>query len=349
MPDDWHVHLRQGLMLDYVVEFSGRQFLNNLVMPNIDPPVTDVKRAEKYLDQIFGHSRTLRQINTRLALYLTRDTTAQTLYSAKQRIIAAKYYPHGGTTNSGSGLSTPWDLQSGVLEAMTELDIVLCLHAEVTRDVQADELKRERDFMPHLYRLVENHPDLRIVVEHVSDRRMLDFILELDRPTRVAATITAHHPFLTIMDTKHDPHVRCMPTAKLAEDRDYLAQIILEADQHQQIFFGSDSAPHMIENKLGGAAGIWSSPAAIPVLWDHFDRMGNLRKWEAWEAFMCHNGAQFYGVEPVSSRRPTITLRREAWRMPEEYFGMKPWMGGKILDWQVEGMEWFTELGGPVE
>ncbi len=347
MPDDWHVHLRDGFIRDRVSAFSGIQFHNNLVMPNLVPPVLTKDDIVAYHEHLIGGSRFLDSLPTRMTLYLNRQTTPEIIADAKLYALAAKYYPHGGTTNSGSGLSSPRDLADGVLRMMEELNMVLCLHAEVTRDQQADELLRERDFIPHLDWLVHAYPSLRIVVEHVSDRRMLDYVFEL--PATVAATITAHHPFITLDDAKYDPHCHCMPIAKTPKDRDYLAQRILEADELPKIFFGSDSAPHPIENKQGGAAGVWSSPVAIPVLWDYFDTSGRATKWDAFLAFMCENGSRFYDVGPSLERRPKIVLRREAWRVPEEFSGMRPWRAGELLQWQVEGMEWFTERGGPVD
>ncbi|MBT5571128.1 MAG: amidohydrolase family protein, partial [Alphaproteobacteria bacterium] len=47
-PDDWHVHLRDGPMLDGVVNHTARQFARAIVMPNLAPPVTTVAAAESY-------------------------------------------------------------------------------------------------------------------------------------------------------------------------------------------------------------------------------------------------------------------------------------------------------------
>ena len=41
-PDDWHVHLRDGEMLERVAPFTARQFARAIVMPNLVPPVTSV-------------------------------------------------------------------------------------------------------------------------------------------------------------------------------------------------------------------------------------------------------------------------------------------------------------------
>jgi dihydroorotase len=51
-PDDWHVHLRDGAMLDLVADFTARQFARAIVMPNLTPPVTTVDQARAYRDRI---------------------------------------------------------------------------------------------------------------------------------------------------------------------------------------------------------------------------------------------------------------------------------------------------------
>ena len=45
-PDDWHVHLRDGEMLDRVAPHTARQFARAIVMPNLVPPVTRI--AEEF-------------------------------------------------------------------------------------------------------------------------------------------------------------------------------------------------------------------------------------------------------------------------------------------------------------
>ena len=50
-PDDWHVHLRDGVMLEAVAQHTARQFARAIVMPNLSPPVTTVAAADAYRDR----------------------------------------------------------------------------------------------------------------------------------------------------------------------------------------------------------------------------------------------------------------------------------------------------------
>ncbi|XOT98632.1 dihydroorotase, partial [Alcaligenes pakistanensis] len=39
-PDDWHLHLRDGAVLESVLGHTAAQFDRAIVMPNLTPPVT---------------------------------------------------------------------------------------------------------------------------------------------------------------------------------------------------------------------------------------------------------------------------------------------------------------------
>ena len=51
-PDDWHLHLRDGLMLQRVLPATARQFARAIVMPNLRPPITTVAAAREYRERI---------------------------------------------------------------------------------------------------------------------------------------------------------------------------------------------------------------------------------------------------------------------------------------------------------
>lgn len=345
LPNDLHVHLRDSPMMPDVLPFSAIQADHILPMPNTNPKLTTAELCVRYRDQLVSESRVLGEDQVVMVLYLTKDTTPQMIHdAARAGVRACKYYPDGGTTRSDSGLRTPHDLLPGVLNAMEDFDLVLCLHGEVVPDDQPDLLLREYDFIPHLNLLVDYHPRLRIVVEHVSDRRMLNHVVGNLHGASVGVSITAHHPFTTHQMAQADPHCWCMPVAKTREDAKCLAEFILLADIHSNIWFGSDSAPHPMAKKAGvtPAFGAWTSPVALPVLWNYFYRHKGVnldRCRSAFEAFMTRNGAAFYGL-PVHEDR-TVTLRRERWQVPGEHRGVVPWRAGEYLDWRVDGMGWF--------
>src|ERR1041385_4587885 len=51
-PDDWHVHLRDGAMLQACAVHTALQFARAVIMPNLVPPVTRIAEAAAYRDRI---------------------------------------------------------------------------------------------------------------------------------------------------------------------------------------------------------------------------------------------------------------------------------------------------------
>ena len=51
-PDDWHLHLRDGDALKAVLPDTARRFARAIVMPNLRPPVTNVRLAIEYRQRI---------------------------------------------------------------------------------------------------------------------------------------------------------------------------------------------------------------------------------------------------------------------------------------------------------
>lgn len=51
-PDDWHLHLRDGFLMQRVLSFSSALMGRAIIMPNLVPPVTTVAAAFSYRDRI---------------------------------------------------------------------------------------------------------------------------------------------------------------------------------------------------------------------------------------------------------------------------------------------------------
>ena len=47
-PDDWHVHFRDGLILEYTARATACHFSRALVMPNLKPALTSVAEVLAY-------------------------------------------------------------------------------------------------------------------------------------------------------------------------------------------------------------------------------------------------------------------------------------------------------------
>lgn len=332
-PDDFHVHLRDGDLLRRVISHTSFYFRRALVMPNTKRPILNYQHALQYKNRIERAAvRSANEFTPLMTIKLTGNTTRQNIIDAKTAgIVAVKLYPIGVTTNSLDGVDpTRMHIQlASVFRTMEECGMVLCVHAELPG---VEPMARERLFLTILARLIDNYPDLKIVVEHVSSREAVDFVKSYDR--NVAATITVHHLMLTLGDVVGDklrPHHFCKPLPKTEYDRLMLQRAAISGDK--RFFFGSDSAPHFRTKKEcdHGAAGVFSAPVALPCLAAIFEGSGD--GWQLkLENFVSKHGAEFYGL-PLNTG--TVTLKKTQWLVPSRFVGIVPFKADEILEWRV--------------
>ncbi|MCG9695701.1 dihydroorotase [Shewanella sp. Isolate11] len=333
-PDDWHIHLRDGDVLADTVKDAGRYMGRAIIMPNLVPPATNVDSALAYYERIKSVSTT--QFEPLMVLYLTDNTTAEDIRAAKAsgKVVAAKLYPAGATTNSDSGVTDVSNIYP-VLEAMQEVGMLFLVHGEVT-DSAIDIFDREAVFIENtLKKVVHDFPKLKIVLEHITTKDAVDFVTCAG--DNVAATITAHH---LLYNRNHmlaggiRPHFYCLPILK----RNIHQQALLAAaaSGNKKFFLGTDSAPHTKDRKEAacGCAGSYTAHAAIELYAEAFESVNALDKLEAFASF---NGPDFYGLPRNSD---TITLVKRPWQVPATYplgdSGVVPIRAGESIDWQVE-------------
>ena len=336
-PDDWHLHLRDGAMLEAVLPDTARHFGRALVMPNLVPPVVTAAQAVAYRDRITAALPPGAAFTPLMTLYLTETTDPADVAHAHATGIATavKLYPAGATTNSASGVRD-FDKVRPVLDRMAEIGMPLCVHGEVT-DPDVDIFDREAVFIDRVLKPIrKKNPDLKIVMEHVTTQDAVDYVRDTHRG--LAATITTHHLIINrnhILAGGIRPHFYCLPVAKREAHRVALVQAAVSGDH--RFFLGTDSAPHTDANKLlpCGCAGIYSAPNTLSCLAEVFEAAGKLRKLEA---FVALNGAQFYGTTPNTQ---TITLAKgDPVRYPAQIdTGIGPvtvFDPGFDLHWRVE-------------
>ena len=333
-PDDWHLHLRDGEILNHVATFSARQFARAIIMPNLKPPVTTVVQAVEYLDRILA-AVDGSDFEPLMTLYLTDNTTVAEIIAARKScfIKALKFYPAGVTTNASAGVT---DIKHchAALETMQESGLPLLIHGEVS-DHQVDIFDREKQFIDSvMLPLSKDFPELKIVFEHITTREAADFVLE-SRDT-IAATITPHHLLLNrnaLFAGGLQPHHYCLPVLKREPHRQRLLEMIRSGSP--KFFAGTDSAPHPRHKKetACGCAGIFSAPAALEIYASIFEQQQILDKLEAFTSF---NGADFYGL-PRNTK--TVTLIKQAWKIPAQYSlgsdTVIPFLAGSTLDWKL--------------
>lgn len=310
-PDDWHLHLRDGAMLEAVCGYSSH-FGRAIIMPNLVPPIVTGAEALAYKNRILAALPAEVTLRPLMTLYLTEATDAGDLVAAHKSgiITAVKLYPAGATTNSASGVRD-FDKVRGVLDTMAEAGVPLCVHGEVT-DPTVDIFDREAVFIDRVLDPIRRaHPGLKVTMEHITTKDGADYVRSGDN---IAASITTHH---LVINRNHilvggiRPHYYCLPVAKRESHRLALREAATSGDP--RFFLGTDSAPHpdTAKESACGCAGCFTAPNTMSILAHVFEEDGAL---DRLEGFTSLNGPAHYGL-PANDE----TIRLVKRDTPAEY------------------------------
>lgn len=318
---DLHTHFRQGpAMPAYVQAHRDMGCAGALAMPNTQPPVSRVSGTAKSDGwSIESYAADLRAAGADVfeqlivPLYLTRQTMAEMIRegAASGMLRACKYYPPHGTTNAEHGMPMDDLIGSDVFRAMEDAGVVLCIHGEQHAlsgpdYIDAQQNAETRFYSERMPRLVEAHPKLRIVCEHITTRTAAEFVA--GAPANVGATITPQHLLYTlghlIQGLRY--HLYCLPVVKFQDDRAALRQAVTTVGQ-TKFFAGTDSAPHTTKaTACGCAAGCFTGGSAPQLYAMAFEEAGADLSAEMGQAlfirFLSLNGPAFYGF-PASSQQ----------------------------------------------
>ena len=340
-PDDWHLHLRDGEVLESVVAHTARQFARAIVMPNLTPPVTTTDAALAYRARIL---RALEKTDIQagsfsplMTLYLTDNTSAAEIKRASESgvVFGVKLYPAGATTNSSAGVTDLLGRCVQALEAMQATGLPLLMHGEVT-DPSVDLFDREAVFIDRvMLPLRRAFPELKVVFEHLTTSQGVDYVRDADGP--IAATITPHHLLYNrnaLFQGGIRPHWYCLPILKREAHRVSLLEAATGTSD--RFFLGTDSAPHTkgAKEQACGCAGCFTALHAMELYATAFESVGKL---DRLQAFASQNGPRFYGL-PVN--KDTLTLKRADYTIPHELpmgaATVVPLAAGERLGWSVE-------------
>lgn len=307
-PDDWHLHLRDGAMLEGVLPETSRHFARAIIMPNLVPPVVKTADARAYRERILKAVPAGESFEPLMTLYLTEDTSPDDVAAGKAEglIHAVKLYPAGATTNSHGGVRN-FEKVMPVLERMADIGLPLCVHGEVTTP-EVDIFDREAVFIETvLDPLRKRVPGLKVTMEHITTEDGVNYIRSAEG--NVAGSITTHHLIINrnaILVGGIKPHYYCLPVAKREKHRLALVEAATSGDS--RFFLGTDSAPHVdpLKECACGCAGCFTATNTMSCLAHVFETAQAL---DRLEAFASLNGPAWYGL-PVNEE--TITLVKQA-------------------------------------
>lgn len=332
---DAHCHFRTSRLLEEVLPVTARYAGYGLAMPNTRPRAiltgADVIWYRAEIQRVLDSMSVRYPFEPVMSIEIRDSTTPNIIMEARRAgAVAGKVYPLGVTTNSDAGLREFSNGKiSDTFRAMQDVGMLLLLHGELDQE-RTLVTEREEIFLPTLRALAERFPNLKIVLEHVSTKAGLKTVEELGES--VAATITAHHLYMTLNDvigSKVRPHNACMPMPKGFDDRDALIEAATSGNR--KYFLGSDTAPHPKEQKecAEGSCGVWTAlvlPGLLPGIFEKAGRLDQL------EDFTSRFGTEFYGLSPTEG---TVRLVKKEWTVPKQIGSVVPFCAGEKLEWQL--------------
>ncbi|MFZ2619620.1 MAG: hypothetical protein WAX89_01995 [Alphaproteobacteria bacterium] len=342
---DGHAHLRQmPLTATLIAEMLKGGTVGGVFMPNTKPPISRVFRRdhddthgwsiEGYMDMLKANGGDAFDC-TIVPLYLSAETTPDMIRAGARAGVlkSIKYYPPHGTTNSDHGIPMDGLIGSDVLKAMEEEGVILNIHGEEHGQSNQNWFDKDTNAEDAFYKtkmpsLLEAHPNLKIVCEHITTRTAVNFVKAAGE--NVKATITPQHILYTVGDLlkRMETHMYCQPLPKFEDDRQACMETAVGLERisgtesrpyqfvlNTKFMAGTDQAPHLLMNKMvdcGCASGAYFGETAIQMYAMAFDKAGvdimTPEGAKAFHTFMVDNFNRTYGV-PASDKVVLITRK----------------------------------------
>lgn len=347
---DVHVHFRQDKrwkrkdlqntqLLQFSVSHTAMWASFVLPMPNTEPSIRTGQQALDYANEIAQASAQKMHVIKCVKAVEGFTTPAIIREARRLGVDAIKVYFEGVTTNANHGDAVTWEgffEMIDVWRACEDVDMVVCIHLEKPGVFS---LRREQVAHEAIEWLVKMCPNLRICIEHVTDRRTLELVARLGRNVR--CTITAHHPWGDldmVIGGNLNSHAFCKPIPKLPEDRAALRAALHSGDP--KFMFGSDTAPHPLEDKEHeGCAGCFTGPYCLQMVAHMLEEDGFAEEGirMTMQGFVGDFARVFYRI-PSMGR--TVTLERKPFQIPDILHTstgvpVVPFLAGQTLNWSI--------------
>lgn len=287
-----------------------------------------------------AHSENFEPVVT---IQITEETTYRMMEDAFDcGVRVCKVYPRYVTTHSEHGVVDYTKIYPA-LSVAERLGMIVQFHPEHP-SFEVPGRKKEARFRKILNAIRKKFPRLKISVEHVSSRLMINWVKSQPKEF-VGASIAVHYLYQTADDlagySERSGGLICVhdggfkPGAKDPEDREALWEAILSGDS--RFWYGGDDAAHLKSKKetARGSCGSWSTMAANSLLLSGFEQRNAL---ERYEPFTSEFWAAFYGY-PLNTGQ--LTFKRQSWKVRPEVpvptlnDSVVPFYAGETMEWTL--------------
>ncbi|WP_456422975.1 dihydroorotase [Thermococcus sp.] len=319
---DTHVHLRDfGEKRKETIESGTKAALHGGItavfdMPNTKPPILDPRTFERRFELLQRNAYADYALS-----FLMRNNCREA-----KKANADFYKAFMGASTGGiysENFESDYSCSPGVLSVHAEDAELIREKPERPPGVEERAIERALSIAGRLKKPLN--------VCHVSTRGGIEAILRRNLPW-VSFEVTPHHLFLTERDHKKDKRLKVYPPLRDEDHRKALWENFSRIP-----IIASDHAPHTLEDKEAGAAGVPGLETEVALLLDAVNR-GLMNVFDIVEK-MHDNPVRVFGIggrDFKAGNEATFTVvdpKREWTVKPEEFYtraNWSPWEGRKL-------------------
>lgn len=360
---DDHVHFRDpGLTYKADIASESRTaaaggVTSYMEMPNTNPQTTTLELLEEKFQHAANHSR----VNYSFFFGATNDNVDTLQRLNRQRVPGVKVFMGSSTGNMLV------DREESLRKLFATSPLLLMAHCEDTSIIEANirafkkRYKGQNDFPVRYHsrircveacyassaRAVQLAKDTgaRLHIAHVSSARELELFdnCPLEKKQITAEAVIAHLMFCTEDYDRLGTLIKCNPAIKTPEDRAALREALTDG---RIDVVGTDHAPHLMNEKQGGAL---KAASGMPMIQFSLVSMLELSDQgvlpiERVPTLMAHNPAKLFKIEKRGFIRPgyyadlVLVAPNADWQVKEgRYYTKCGWtpMDERVFKWRV--------------
>lgn len=322
-------------------------------MPNVNPQTTTMALWQERMNYAQDHCH----VNYAFYLGATNDNLAEIEAMDTQRIPALKLFMGSST---GGMLVDKEDILKKIFSNCPKMIMTHCEDTDRINERMAEacaQYGEDPDVTLHpwirddeaCYRSTElairmaEETGARLHVAHITTAKELELLKKANKQ-QITAEVCPQHLYFTDADyATKGTLIKCNPAIKSKEDREALRLALKEGLIN---IVGTDHAPHLLQEKQGGAK---KAVSGMPLVQFSLPLMLTLANQglcpvERIVEVMCHNPAQLFKVQGRGYIRKgykadLVLLRQKDWTVRHEDVlskcGWSP-LEGTMLQWQVE-------------